>query len=104
MVVGVATPTIYYIKKETIMAKKKEIKKKTPIKLSKEVTCKCGKEWERTEVMEDKTIHTENTYTFRFLGKYTLNTSKWEGRGIGYKILLKLTACPDCREVTRKTV
>lgn len=82
------------------MAKKKEIKKKTLIKLSKEVTCKCGKEWERKEVMEDKTIHTEDTYTFRFLGRYTLNIAKWEGE-VGYEVLLKLTACPDCREVTR---
>ena len=76
------------------MAKKKEIKKKAPIKISREVTCKCGKEWERKEVMEDKTIHTIDTYKFKFLGKYNLNTD-------GKVILVKLTACPNCREVTR---
>lgn len=79
------------------MAKKKKEIKKTPTKLSNQVTCKCGKEWERKEVMEDKTIHTVDTYKFKFLGKYTLDKS-------GYDILLKLTACPDCQEVTRTII
>ncbi len=76
------------------MAKKKEIKKKSPITLSKEITCKCGKEWERKEVMEDITIHTMDSYGYKFLGKYTLNRA-------GYEILLKLNACPNCREEER---
>jgi len=78
------------------MAKKKEIKK-TPKTLSTQVECECGKEWERKEVMEDKTLQTGDTYTFKFLGKYTINKS-------GYDLLLKLTACPDCREVTRTLI
>jgi len=72
------------------MAKKKETKKAQVKKILPNINCKCGKEWDRKEVESDQTIHTMQSYSYRFLGSYL--------RENGFLVLEKVTACPDCRK------
>ncbi len=74
------------------MAKKKQEKEIVKVKkISNVIDCKCGKEWDRKKVEGDLTVHTTNSYRFKFLRSFTTLSS-------GFNTLEKLTACPNCRK------
>jgi hypothetical protein len=60
--------------------------------MDKNINCKCGKEWTKSEVEKDKTVHTIDSFSFRFLRVFKRSTS-------GFSALIKVNACPECREV-----
>ena len=77
------------------MAKKKEVVKQNLKKISPNITCKCGKEWNRKTVETDTTYHTMDSYRYKFLRTFASNSQ-------GFEILNKLNACPTCREEVHK--
>jgi len=53
------------------------------------IDCKCGKAWDKREVKNDQTIHTIDSYRYKFTGRFSTNPE-------GYTIVEKINSCPNC--------